>query len=134
MINIQSFKNPKLNASTNIWRHFHSKNRYSAYYQMDTKNGVSNMTGAWFIPIGFWVVGMVFMIGGAYVGHKMSETKHQLHEKAKSTQFKDKSASLYFGMEKEMMDMMPWVPMRLLMIIAGMVIFAFGFVAMSFVI
>lgn len=87
----------------------------------------------WFIPMAFWLVGMLVMIGGAYMGHKLTETKHQLHEKAESAQFWDKDASIYYGMEREMLDMMPWVSVRLFSVITGMVIFVLGFVAMSFV-
>lgn len=88
---------------------------------------------AWFIPMAFWLVGMVVMIGGAYLGHKLDETKHQLHEKAESSQSSDKEESIYFGMQSEVLDMMPWVSVRLFSIITGMVIFVLGFVAMSFV-
>lgn len=90
--------------------------------------------GWWFLPIGFWFIGIVVMIAGNYVGHKISEKKEHLHKKSKTTQVQDTDASIYFAMEGKILDMMPWVTVRLFYIIFGMLIFALGFVALSFVI
>ncbi|HEX6923431.1 MAG TPA: hypothetical protein VF149_06365 [Bacillales bacterium] len=90
--------------------------------------------GWWFLPIGFWAVGLIVMLGGAYQGHKIAEAKEHLHEDAESAKHRDKKASMYFELEGKALDMVPWVTVRLVYLILGMIIFAFGFVALSFVI
>lgn len=86
----------------------------------------------WWIAIGFWVVGMAVMVGGGYLGHKLTEAKRAFDKKAESTHATDRDASIYFSMREELIDMMPWVSVRMITTIVGMVIFVFGFVAMAF--
>ncbi|HEX7064615.1 MAG TPA: hypothetical protein VF199_06055 [Bacillales bacterium] len=90
--------------------------------------------GWWFLPIAFWAVGLLVMIGGVYIGHKISEAKEHLHENAELAKHRDRTASMYFGLEGKALDMIPWVTVRLVYLILGMIIFALGFVALSFII
>lgn len=88
---------------------------------------------AWLITIGFWAVGLIVMAGGWYIGHKLDEKNAQLKKETKSAEGQDAEATMYYAMEEKMIDALPWVTVRLSGIIIGMIIFAFGFVALSFV-
>lgn len=92
--------------------------------------------GWWFLPMAFWAIGLIVMIGGHYVGHKIGETRDRLHHHAKSEKFgdTDTETSIYFTIGEKALGMVPWVSVRLFYLIVGMVIFALGFVALSFVI
>lgn len=90
--------------------------------------------GWWFLPIAFWAIGLIIIIGGNYVGHKIGETKARLHHHAESAQFRDTETSIYFAIGEKALGMVPWVSVRLFYVIVGMVVFALGFVALSFVI
>ncbi|HET7580766.1 MAG TPA: hypothetical protein VFK33_15925 [Bacillales bacterium] len=89
--------------------------------------------GWWFLPITFWALGLIFMVGGIYVGHKIGEKKHQLKADAEKAVNGNKDAHVYFELEGRVLDMIPWVTVRLFYLVFGMVVFALGFVALSFV-
>jgi hypothetical protein len=87
----------------------------------------------WYLPISFWAVGIIVILGGIYIEHKIEEAKHSLADHAHSSSHA-KDVRFYFAIEEKALDMVSWFTVRLFYVIFGMVIFALGFVALSFVI
>lgn len=89
--------------------------------------------GWWFLPIAFWTLGMILMLGGKYFMHKIRETKEHLHHRSKHAQHVDTSSSVYFAIGEKVLDTVPWVSVQLFYIVLGIVVFVLGFIALTFV-
>ncbi|HET6873006.1 MAG TPA: hypothetical protein VFH42_08475 [Sporolactobacillaceae bacterium] len=82
----------------------------------------------------FWLVGILVILSGRYLYHKLQEVKKNLKEKAEEVKFKDNSASMTFQLSGEVLDAIPWYFIRLIFILVGMVIIALGFVPLGFLV
>jgi hypothetical protein len=86
------------------------------------------------VSILFWLIGILVILSGRYIFHKLQEAKKDLKEKAEAVKFKDNSASMTFQLSGEVLDAVPWYYIRLIFIVVGMVIIALGFVPLGFLV
>lgn len=84
------------------------------------------------VSILFWLVGILVILSGRYLLHKLHHAEKDLKEKAEEVKFKDNSASVTYQIEDEVLDAIPWYYIRLIFILIGMVIIALGFVPLGF--
>ncbi|MFC7393505.1 hypothetical protein [Scopulibacillus cellulosilyticus] len=85
------------------------------------------------ISIIFWLVGILIIFGGEYFVFKIKHAQHDLRKSKESLEFNDNSASIVRGIEAKALDYIPWYLIRIAASIVGLIVIAFGFVALGFV-
>jgi len=84
------------------------------------------------VSIVFWLAGILVILCGRYLFHKLQEAKKGLKEKAEDVMFNDNSASLTYQFSGEVIDALPLYYVRFVFILIGAVIIAIGFVPLGF--
>lgn len=84
------------------------------------------------IAMVFWIVGIVIMFGGRIAGFLLRKLEHKLEKKSKHNKFEDNPAHIAYGTGSKIVDAIPWYLINPWFAVFGLVVFAIGFVPLSF--
>lgn len=79
-----------------------------------------------------WIIGIVLMLGGKIADNLLRRLERKLAEKSQHKKFEDNSAHIAYGAGKGIVDAIPWYAVNTWFAVVGLIIFALGFVPLSY--
>ncbi|WP_349408436.1 hypothetical protein [Pseudalkalibacillus sp. SCS-8] len=87
----------------------------------------------WIFPVGFWFAGTLVAASPGILFRIFEKEKEHLRKEASDTRFRDHMASIFFSVEEKILSSIPWWSFTLMCSILAILLFTFGFIALTFV-
>jgi hypothetical protein len=90
------------------------------------------MSIQWLIPLSFWLSGLLIAGSPGILFRKFAHEKGEVEQKARTSRKRHLPSKLFFTIEKNAMDMIPWWLFTLICTILSLILITFGFFSIGF--